>query len=347
MKYLISKLLFIRSSIVLIAIVFATAGSPVVSQDAPLSGDDPPLVHIIIKNDGTRFVGTIISRDAREVLIDTPNLGEIFIPMHEIREIREAKPSEVSPTGEYIPGEVFSTRYFITTNGLPIEKGESYIQWNLYGPDFQFGVGENFGLGILTTWFGSPLIGSAKYSIDLPGNLSLGAGLLVGSGSWAMPDLGLILPFGAFTIGDRVSNLTFSFGYGGATYKESNYNPISNRETEKRISDGRMLFSIAGMAKAGKKLSLVFDSFIVLPGGYREFTEYNFDYSYDPVTGNYSEKITAVTKKERRGGITLLIPGIRLQTEPNKAFQFGFAGLYFDGELIPTPIPMVTWYRML
>ena len=326
MKADFSKLLAI------LCVIFLLSASLGFSQDIPAnSGDDPPVLHIVVKNDGTRFVGTIISRDARELRIETHNLGEIIIPMHEISEIREAKSSEMSSTGEYIPSEVFSTRYFITTNGLPIAKGESYIQWNLYGPDFQFGVGDNFGLGILTTWFGSPLIGSAKYSIDLPGNLSLGAGLLVGSGSWALPDLGLVLPFGAFTMGDRVSNLTFSFGYGGAFYKESHYNPINNREIEKRVSDGRMLFSIAGMAKTGKKLSFVFDSFIVLRGGYREYTEYNWNYNYDPVTDTYTEKITTVTKKERSGGITLLIPGIRLQTEPNKAFKFGFAGLYFDG----------------
>ncbi len=313
------------------------------SQDPGATQDDPPVIHIVIKNDGTQFVGKLISRDAREVLIDTRNLGEIVIPMHEIREIREAKATELSATGEYIPAEVFSTRYFITTNGLSIEKGESYIQWNLYGPDFQFGVSDNLGVGVMTTWFGTPLIGTAKYSIDLPGNASAGVGLLAGTGSWAAPEFALLLPFGVFTLGDRVSNINFSFGYGGVFYKESNYDPIRHRDIENRVSDGRFLFSIAGMAKAGKKLSLVFDSFIVPRGGYYNYTEY-VDY-YDPNSGWYESR--PVTRRKRRGGLTLLIPGIRLQTEPNKAFQFGFGGAYADGELIPTPIPMVQWYRKL
>jgi hypothetical protein len=313
------------------------------SQEPVVNQADTTIIHVVIKNDGTQFVGKIISRDSRELLIVTQNLGEIVIPMHEIREIREAKVSEVSTKGEYIPAEVFSTRYFITTNGLPIVKGESYIQWNIYGPDFQFGVSDNFGAGVMTTWFGTPIIGTAKYSIDLPGKASAGVGLLAGTGSWAAPDFGLLLPFGVFTLGDRVNNINVSFGYGGVFYKESDYDPIRNRDIESRVSDGRFLFSIAAMVKAGRKLSLVFDSFIVPRGGYYDYTEYV--YFFNPTTG-YDE-YRAVTRKKRRGGLTLLIPGIRLQTDPNKAFQFGFGGAYVDGELIPTPIPMLQWYRKL
>lgn len=330
--------------LLVICIALMTTSAHAYAQDNP---DQPEAqqqpLHIVIKNDGTRFVGRIISRDARELLIDTPNLGEIIIPMHEIREIREAKSSEVTPTGEFIPAEVFSTRYFITTNGLPIEKGESYIQWNIFGPDFQFGVDENLGLGVMTTWFGSPIIGTAKYSIDLPGDFSMGAGLLAGTGSWLAPDFGLILPFAALTAGDRVNNITFSFGYGGVFYKNEEYDFIRDRTITERVRDGRILLSIAAMTKAGKKLSLVFDSFIVPKGAYYEYTDYIEQ--YNPELGYYD--YIPVTKRKRRESLVLLIPGIRLQTEPNKAFQFGFGGVYFDGELIPVPIPMVQWYRKL
>jgi hypothetical protein len=327
----------------MLLVLFLHVPRNVLSQEPVTNQPEQKVVHIVIKNDGTQFVGNIISRDSRELIINTQNLGEIVIPMHEIREIREAKASEVSATGEYVPAEVFSTRYFITTNGLPIEKGESYIQWNIFGPDFQFGVGENFGLGIMTTWIGMPLIGTAKYSIDLPGNASAGVGFLLGTGSWAAPDFGLMLPFGVFTLGDRVSNINFSLGYGGVFYKESTYDPILNRNRENRVSEGRFLFSIAGMAKAGNKISLVFDSFIVPRGGFYDYTEYVE--VYNPNTGWYDYQ--PVVRRKRRGGLTLLIPGIRLQTNPNKAFQFGFGGAYVDGKIVPTPIPMVQWYQKL
>jgi len=215
--------------------------------------------------------------------------------------MKEAKSGDFSASGVYIPEQVFATRYFFTTNGLPIEKGEKYISFSLFGPDIQFGVGENFGVGILTSWFGTPIIGAVKYSIKLTEKNSLGIGSLFGIGSWAAPDFGLALPFVALTFGDRRNNINFSGGYG----------TIWNNGS----SAGNVLFSIAGMANVGKKVSLVFDSFIL------------------PNSGSNNT------------GFAVLIPGIRIQAQDNKAFQFGFTGLVVDGELIPAPIPMVQWYR--
>ena len=311
----------------------------IVSEEQP----DTPKMFMVIKNDGSRYVGRIITRDARELLIDTQNLGEIIIPMHEVREIRAVSEKEVTDTGDYKPAEVFATRYFITTNGLPIEKGESYIIWNLYGPDMQFGVGKNFGLGIMTSWVGTPMIGTLKYSIDLPGDFSMAAGLLAGTGSWAQPDFGLLLPYVALTAGNRINNFTFSFGYGGAFYKENRYNPVTGISKTDRVSDGRPLLSVAGMFKIGKKLSFTFDTFIVPRGNYVYVTEYGD--SYNSFTGMY-EYYERIVRK-RRPGLALIIPGIRLQTDPNRAFQFGFAGVRYDGELAPVPFPMIQWYRKL
>lgn len=252
-------------------------------------------LYIIITYEGGEFIGKIISQDAREILIETQDRGQILIPKYQIKEMKELKPGELSPSGEYIPAQIFATRYFITTNGLPIEKGESYILWNLYGPDFQFGVGKNLSVGILTTWFGVPIIGSVKYSLQLGENTSLGIGTLLGTGSWAAPEFGLALPYTALTFGNRRSNLTFSAGY-GAVWSEGE-------------SEGRALLSVAGMTKVTKNMSLVFDSFIV------------------------------------PGTVALLIPGFRFQSKDDKAFQFGFAGIVVDGELLPAPIPFIQWFK--
>jgi hypothetical protein len=71
-------------------------------------------------------------------------------------------------------------------------------------------------------------------------------------------------------------------------------------------NNGRGLMSIAGMTKVSKKVSLVFDSFIAPKGNNTE-------------------------------GFSILIPGLRLQTDKNKTFQFGFAGLINDGQVAPIP----------
>ena len=256
-----------------------------------------PKIYVVIKNDGTEFIGKILSRDAREVLILTDRLGEVYIPTHEIKEIRELKPGDMSSGGEYIPDEVFATRYFVTTNGLPIEKGESYIQWNLYGPDFQFGIAENFGLGIMTSWIGVPFIGTAKYSIPVSEKFNIGVGTLLGTGSWIDPDFGLALPFGALTFGDRRTNINFMAGYGAVFFEGEN--------------EGQTLLSISGMTKVGRKASLVFDS-VIAPGS-----------------------------------VTVLIPGVRIHLEENKAFQIGFAAAGVEGDFAPVLIPFIQWYRKM
>jgi hypothetical protein len=97
------------------------------------------------------------------------------------------------------------------------------------------------------------------------------------------------------------------------------------------------------MTKIGKKLSLVFDSFIMLAG--KSVTTTRTDYIYNPVT--MINEPTTITEADKKPGVALLIPGIRLHIDENRAFQFGFAGIYAEGEFAPFPLPMIQWYRRL
>jgi len=296
------------------------------------------VLSIVVKNDGTEFIGVILSQDAREVLIDTKTVGQVIIPKHEIKAIREIAATDFTATGVYIPEEIFATRYFITTNGLPIKKGESYIQWNWYGPDMQFGVGKNFGIGVMTTWMAVPIIGTAKYSIQLTPKASLGLGLLLGTGSWGIPDFKLALPFAALTFGDRKANISFSAGYGAISQEEQVYNAIAQTSQTKTVGQQRPVFSTAFMFKVGRKVSFVFDSFIVAAGKDEMVTDVRYDSYTGQPSGTYQ-------RKQTRPGLALFIPGIRWQVETNKAFQFGFAGVSRDGETVP--IPMIQFFRKL
>ena len=280
--------------------------------------------YIIVTNDGGEFLGKIISQDAKEVLIDTKDRGQISIPKYQIKLMRLVEEKDLDNNGNIKFDETFATRYFITTNGLPIEKGESYIQWNLYGPDFQFGVAKNFGVGIMTSWFGTPIIGSAKYTYTISENLNGAVGTLIGTGSWALPDFALALPFTAITYGDRKVNANLSVGYGAVS---------NDGETE-----GRALFSGAGLFKVSNKISIVFDSFIMPKGGIKTRTEIEYDNN-----GNEREVQVSYTDPS----FVLVIPGIRYQTDSKKAFQFGFSGLFIDGESTGFPIPMVQWYQRI
>lgn len=298
------------------------------SQNDTLARQDTN-TYRIIKTDGGELFGKILSQDARELLLLTIDNRKIFIPQHTIKEIVILHNKNFNAKGDFIGEDKFATRYFITTNGLPIKKGEHYVQWNLFGPDFQFGLGNNFGVGIMTSWVGMPLIGTVKKSFQFGKNTHFALGALVGTGSWAAPDWGLTLPFGTVSIGDRSKNIAFSGGY-GAIWADGKM-------------EGRAIGSVAGMIKVSSKISLVFDSFIMLDG---KTTYETVDvFVYNPVTFLYEKQ--TIIQANKNPGFALLIPGIRWHQGEGKSIQFGFTGVVTNGEFIPVSIPMIQWYRSL
>ncbi|MEN9839922.1 MAG: hypothetical protein RL177_1401 [Bacteroidota bacterium] len=204
---------------------------------------DPAKTYVVTKNDGTKITGNILSSDAREVLLKTTTIGEIIIPKHEIRSIVEFQP------GDDKYKEIFASRYFITTNGLPVEKGDSYVQWTLLGPDIQFGASDNIGIGVMTTWVANPVALSFKYSGNLGHKLNFAVGTLAGSTLWSGGDgVRFALPFAAVTIGDENANLNVALGYGFASYDT--------------YSGSQAMFSLGAMKKVTRSGSLVFDSLV-------------------------------------------------------------------------------------
>ena len=270
----------------------------------------------IIKIDKGVFIGQILEQNARELLLLTKENRKIFIPQHLIKEIIKIEDSEFSLNDVYIGEDDFSTRYFLTTNGLPLKKGSNYVQWNLFGPDFQFSLGNNFGVGIMTTWIGVPLIGTVKKSWELGENTQLAVGGLIGTMTWVLPGYGGALPYGAISFGDRRRNISLSAGYGAVWYDNT--------------LDGRGLTSVAGMIKVSKNLSIVFDSFILLP-----------------TRGDNLSLIGSSGYKAKRSTFGFIIPGVRWHKEEGKAFQFGFVAIVSENFNVPVPIPMIQWYRKL
>ncbi|MEA1878370.1 MAG: hypothetical protein U9N86_16130 [Bacteroidota bacterium] len=321
------------------------------SSFAQTEQDSKQEIHKIIKQNGSAFVGVIISQDARELLLQTEDVGLVYIPKHEIDEIVEIKEGEKAVTGG-----LFATRYFLTTNGLNINKGDNYVIWNLFGPEFQFGVADNVTLGVMTSWAGMPIVGTAKYSGQIADKAYGGVGFLGGTGSWAFPEYGLLLPFGFLSVGDRVNNLNVTAGYGllFSERTESTYT-INNTPTEYSTNsidyhnrtyndtEGRALFSIAGMFRINDKFSFVFDSFFMLAG--KETSHQERRESYNDQTGKATYSVVTVVDKSNP--LIVLAPGLRFQANESSSFQFGFTGIHFESEFVPVPIPMVQWFKRI
>ena len=300
------KQILLTTFLVLISIITADKAQAQVSNSI-----DTNKVYVIIKNDGSEFIGKIISSDMREVVMESQKLGAIAIPKHEIKIMKLLQTGDLGVAGGFISNEPFATRYFITTNGLPIAKGESYITYNIFGPDIQYGLADHLGVGVITTWAGSPIIFTTKYSFELSKNVNGAVGLLVGTGGWAS-SFGMAVPYGSITLGNRKSNITGSLGYGTIWGNENN-------------NGGRTIVSIAAMHKISKNISLVFDSFILPPT---------------------KTIVNNITGEINENNFALFLPGFRFQTSETGAFQFGFAGLNILGETYAIRFPpYVQWFR--
>ncbi len=270
----------------------------------------------IIKTDGGELIGKILQQDEREVLVLAQDGRRIYVPQHMIKVMQPLKARDFNSKGVFVGEDPFATRYFLTTNGLPVQQGDHYLLWSWLGPDLQFGLKNNFGVGLITTWVGIPLIASVKKSFTISENSQFAIGALVGTGSWAAPKWGGALPFVTLSFGDRQRNIAFSTGY-GAIWNKSDVR-------------GQTLGGVAGMVKLSPKLSLVVDSFF----GLGVQGEQKFDNNGLPL-------------KRDRTIAGFVIPGLRWHQSEKRAYQFGFTGLMADGRFLPFPIPMIQYFTAL
>jgi hypothetical protein len=300
-----------KNILLLIALFFCC--THLFAQEIPADSASSSKIYVVTKNDGTKFLGVIIKNDAREVLVRTQDRGDVYIPKHEIKEIKELEKGQLDSSGNLILKHMFSTRYFLTTNALPMDKGDNYAQINLFGPEFHFGVGKTFNLGIMTSWIGAPIIGAAKQSFKLADGAHFAVGGLFGTGSYVFRNLRwFALPFGALTLGNSKSNFNISYGYGMVNTIKYNYSYGRNYAFNQ--TDGSSLLSIAFMTQLNNKITFLFDSMILFDDG---------------------------------DALGFLSPGLRFQIEENKAFQFGFLIAGSNGEFLRIPFPMVSWFRKI
>ena len=105
-------------------------------SQTPEENENKNLV-LIVKNDGGEFIGEIISDDGREILVVTKAIGKIFINKSDISSITKVDEGlKNKENKEFRASGPFTTRYYFTTNALPIKKNDNYGLIHLYGPSF-------------------------------------------------------------------------------------------------------------------------------------------------------------------------------------------------------------------
>lgn len=320
--------------------------------------------YLVIKNDGTEYVGLILSDDGREVLIQTQSLGKVFIPKSDIKLIRSLDLVDDIQKGEFNSAGVFTTRYQFTTNCFPIKKGENYAMINLYGPEVHFAVNKDFSVGVMSTWIGSPLALALKYTRGTANpKINYGVGTLLGTSGYFNQGKGYGgLHWGMITYGDRRNNATLSVGYGyfnnsiagrilyvPGTYinQGSGYSQLPVLERSMNTSTAKApIIGLAGQVKVGKKASFIYDCMFIIGESSWTTTDQTLDYQYDPIDWTYTQVVVspAVRKtKITNQNLLIIMPGMRFQKNDSKAFQISLAGVIIPNE-IAFPLPMASWF---
>jgi len=354
-------------STLLLMLLFSTA-------IAQVNKEKQDSLSVITLNSGETRIGKILSDDGREILLETTDIGKIYIRKETIKSIEPFIAKDFQNVqGELRGAGPFTTRYCFTTNSLPIKKGENYAMVNLYGPEVHFSVSNRLSLGIMSTWIGSPMLLAAKFTIPTKNEkLNFGLGTLFGTSGYLNTFRGLGgLHWGMVTYGDRMRNITFSAGFSYIKTGTTNYNIVYPAGTypaqqadwdpnqynfvyptykevysENPISTAPA-FGISGITKVGKKASLIFDAMVFIGNQKRAFYQ-EVTQHYDPVSGQPAYLTISEPMNNSSGSATLafFMPAMRFQTTDNKAFQIALAGalLNTSTESIAFPVPMCSWF---
>jgi hypothetical protein len=317
---------------------------------------DTTAIYIVTKTNNQEYIGKLLQDDGREILLLTESMGKIYIPKSEVKSIKKVENPNKLKDGQYLGDNPFNTRYYFTTNALPIAKGDHYVMTHLYGPEVHFSIHNRFSLGIMSTWIASPFAVAAKFALtENESGLNVAVGSIVGTTGYINNFRGYGgLHWGMLTLGDKVNNLTFSFGYGylqtgslrekAGTYISPNY-PSPNSPSPMATSS---IFSIAGIFKISSKVSMIFDSMVLPHKAYNKTEEYIYDDINDPLKGNIDAIRVSYQKYSRT--FLYLMPGMRFQTSDDKAFQVALAGVRvfkskkYNGNQ-SFPVPMVSWFK--
>lgn len=328
--------------------------------------------YLVQKTDGSELIGEILKDDGREILLLTKSIGKIFINKTNIKSLTILEESKLiglphaSDYQDYRTEGPYTTRYFFTTNALPIKKGEHYAMLGLQGPEVHFAVDDNLSLGVMSTWIGSPLALASKYSFNSTTNTHFSVGTIVGtSGYFSQGQYYGGLYFATITQGNRESNISFSAGYAHINLERdeiysSEYQITSKSGIYLMDADvvnaysktpnavnmdqtlyssinknyrGSTVLSIGGIHSIGKSSSIIFDAmaFIGNRYSYESVSTSNInDLTYTNYQGiERTEDFTLNTMElvKRPKTTLILMPSIRINQSYKKAFQIALAGV--------------------
>lgn len=210
-------------------------------------------MHRVETTGGEVVIGTLVSEEEGEVVLDTRELGEVSIQRQNIERMEEIPPGRFR-NGAYWFQNPQSTRYFFSPNAIGIPQGQGGYQntW-VFLNNVNYGATENFSIGAGTVpvfLFGAealPIWVLPKMSISTPqDNFHLAGGAVFGGVLGAGDSEGAGPLYGSATVGSRDHNVTVGLGYG---YADGGFT-------------SRPTINVSSVTRVGRKAYLITENYL-------------------------------------------------------------------------------------
>jgi hypothetical protein len=303
---------------------------------------------LVIKNDGARYIGYILSDDGREILIETESIGKLYIPKHLIKSISVYDPNapvikeevvhepknQPDPIEEKVAEEeafkyetFTSTKYIQTDNAYPLRKGEAFMKFMPVGFEAQLPLTKNWSIGAISTYIGAPLGLKTKFSFPLKDSSYIGLDLNYGTMAFASI-FGVDERNGGgygsitYTFGSRPRNFSFKLGYAmiHRYWEEWLWDDITGDATIiGSYGVNQFAFGNFGsMLQITERTALVMD-FVLAYGEIQAWGE------------NFTTVFASASAAARFG------------PNPRHKFQLGGTLFVYDGFFVPIPVPNISY----
>lgn len=173
-----------------------------------------------------------------------------------------------------------NTRYFFAPSAYNLKKGEAYyntIYFLIH--DIQFGITDNFSLGMGTTIIGLPLYFTPKLSIPVGNKSALGIGDMLMLGTWGSDFLGN-LAYGTFSSGGRNGNFTV-----GAGYLYTNENDLTGQTSS-------MVTNLSAMTRLSPFIFLLTENYVMSANFNKYASYYSNVEPYDYIEEEFVQRNT-------------------------------------------------------
>ncbi|MEO6167126.1 MAG: hypothetical protein ABIO46_00075 [Chitinophagales bacterium] len=220
-------------------------------------------VTLITLTDGSTLIGNIMEQYDSIIILETKNIGRVTLAAGNVKQIQTVAASNFKEDGYWFPNSN-ATRYLLSPSGFNLRKGEGYYQ-NTYllfnaayvGVSKNVSIGGGFEFFSLFAGHNPMLFLNTKAGFKVAEKVNLAAGILYVRipqfSSWGEnpPADNDVMMYGLGTYGTPDNNITLGVGYGLN---------LNRGECMKKP-----VFSISGMTRVGRKVSLISENWLV-PG---------------------------------------------------------------------------------